>query len=137
MYNITSQIYRNFYDEEGADLMDNIGKVKEKIVNKERRLVEKLFRKCEKSGFAETFWTPYTDHKDRIGQKFEVVRRVKEGEADLECLPLWIIRFEDGKEITAYPEEIIKKAVNSVKRQLEIGYENMVLDCIDKGKYFI
>lgn len=28
---------------------------------------------------------------------------------DLECLPMWIIQFEDGFELEAYPEEIVPR----------------------------
>ena len=44
--------------------------------------------------------------------KFTVLGRVKEitedkeNGADLECLPMWHIQFENGDKIAAYPEEI-------------------------------
>lgn len=63
--------------------------------------------------FSEEFWTPYTDYKHKIGEKFHVVRRLTTDDCDKECLPQWIIRFEDGTEIQAYPEEIIEE----VKKQ--------------------
>ena len=55
---------------------------------------------------AETFWTPYTQYKDKIGQTFTVLRRVDTQDCDLCALPQWHIMLEDGTEIDAYPEEI-------------------------------
>lgn len=65
--------------------------------------------------FADTFWTPYDDYKDKIGLKFEVVRRCTTEDVDAECLPVWLIKFEDGEEINAYPEEIIEEEINTQK----------------------
>lgn len=84
----------------------------------ERECVEKLFTDCEEEGFSRTFFTPYSDHSDRIGQPFSIARRLEEEDADLECLPMWKIRFEDGTEIDAYPEEIIPSQIASVKEQM-------------------
>ena len=62
-------------------------------------------------GFVDTFGTPYTGEKKYVGMKFTVLSRVKEltvdkDGADLECLPMWNIQFENGDKIAAYPEEI-------------------------------
>lgn len=56
----------------------------------------------------ETFQTPFDQFAHRAGQKFEVVRAftVADDEHDLEVLPMYLIRFEDGAEIEAWPEEI-------------------------------
>ena len=40
--------------------------------------------------------------------RFEVIRRATEEECDLEAMPLWLIRFENGDEAYCYPEEICK-----------------------------
>ena len=40
--------------------------------------------------------------------KFEVVRRANLNEVDLEAMPMWFIRFENGDEAYCYPEEICK-----------------------------
>lgn len=50
---------------------------------------------------------PYDDHKDRIGQTFEVICRCTMQDCDLCTLPMWTIRFSDGISISAHPEEII------------------------------
>ena len=46
-----------------------------------------------------------------VGMKFTVLGRVKDiaedkDGADLECLPMWNIQFENGDMMAAYPEEI-------------------------------
>lgn len=67
----------------------------------------------ENEGFADRFWTAGDDFKEQHGKKFSVVGRVPvldeqhPNGADLECLPMWFIRFEDGTEIAAYPDEIV------------------------------
>ena len=40
------------------------------------------------------------------GMPFQVVRRLTRQECDVDCLPLWRIRFEDGFEMDALPDEI-------------------------------
>jgi hypothetical protein len=40
--------------------------------------------------------------------KFEVIRRATIGECDLEAMPIWFVRFENGDEAYCYPEEIAK-----------------------------
>lgn len=70
-----------------------------------RKYLDDFFEAYETAGFSDTFWTPYED-KTNVGKKFSVVRRCEEPEWDLEALPAWTIRFEDGTEIDAYPEEI-------------------------------
>ncbi len=84
-------------------------------MNTERELefVSDCFECYEAEGFAKRFYSPFGDYGERIGKPFEVIGRVpvrdeqhKDG-ADLECLPMWRIRFEDGFELSAYPEECI------------------------------
>jgi hypothetical protein len=56
-----------------------------------------------------TYLSPYTEHKGRIGQPFTVKKYVTEpipGEYDEEALPMYEITFEDGIELSAYPEEV-------------------------------
>ena len=86
----------------------------------EREFVNTWYDKYEKD-FADTFWTPYSDYNSRIGQGFEVVGRVLEDEADLECLPMWKIKFEDGEVIFAHPEEVVKSEIESVKKSMGIA----------------
>lgn len=57
----------------------------------------------------ETFWTPYSQYEARAGQAFDVVRVITEADAthDDEVLPMYVIRFTDGTEIEAWPEEVL------------------------------
>lgn len=73
----------------------------------ERAFVADCFNAYENEGFSSKFWSPFGDYSDRTGESFEVVGRCTEKEADLEALPMWNIKFTDGKIIGAYPEEII------------------------------
>jgi hypothetical protein len=56
-----------------------------------------------------TFTTPYEQHRDREGQSFALVREITEAESDYdaEVLPMFIVRFPDGVEIPAWPEEVL------------------------------
>lgn len=74
--------------------------------HQERKFVNNCFFIYENTGFAETFYTPsiYNTYQEYNGSKFSVVGRCNN--ADLETLPAWMIRFQDGNVICAYPEEI-------------------------------
>lgn len=54
------------------------------------------------------FAAHYDEHADRDGQRFEFVALVHEpdDEHDAEVLPMYRIRFDDGTEIEAWPEEV-------------------------------
>lgn len=54
------------------------------------------------------FKTPYSQYKHREGEEFTIVRKITEPDEnhDAEVLPVYIIRFADGEEITAWPEEV-------------------------------
>jgi hypothetical protein len=64
----------------------------------------------EQTGFLELFDSPYDDigggMHEHNGMRIEVIRRATEEECDLEAMPLWLIRFENGDEAYCYPEEI-------------------------------
>ncbi len=72
-----------------------------------REFVNDCFALYEQEGFADRFWSPYGDYKERFGEPFTVVERCTEENCHLDVLPLWNIRFEDGTVIGAYPEEIV------------------------------
>ena len=75
----------------------------------EKIFLEYWYKKYEETGFCETFYTTYEDFfNDKIGEKFKVIERVKQPDADTECLPMWKIQFEDGTIASVYPEEICK-----------------------------
>ncbi len=92
---------------------DNPNKSRDDLLeDEERNFVNDCFDIYEHIGFAETFGTPYTGEKKYEGMRFSVLGRVeeitedKENGADLECLPMWNIQFENGDIMAAYPEEI-------------------------------
>jgi hypothetical protein len=72
---------------------------------------EDCFDLYEKTGFLKRFDSPYDEFNEHNGMMFEVVRRATEfkdgeGEVDLESMPVWVVRFENGEEGYCYPEEI-------------------------------
>ena len=105
-------MYTNFDDLDKAYGLRDGAKTREDLTEEElKAFINDCFDTYEHIGFAETFDTPYSDMKDLVGQKFTILGRVKELEegkegVDLECLPMWNIRFESGFETAAYPEEI-------------------------------
>jgi len=79
---------------------------------REKEFVSDCFDAYEKEGFAKKFWSQGGDYRHLHGKHFEVIERVPiyDGEnngADLERLPMWFIKFENGFEMAAYPDEII------------------------------
>ena len=82
----------------------------EMTIDEERRFVEECFNAYEEIGFANKFWSPfdlYDKDKPYVGLPFTIIGRCKEGKDwDIASLPAWKIRFEDGHEMEAYPEEI-------------------------------
>lgn len=55
----------------------------------------------------ETFDSPYDQYAERRGQPFEVVCELTEADGiDTEVGPMYLIRFADGIEIQAWPEEV-------------------------------
>lgn len=71
-----------------------------------RAFKEECFHLYEMTGFLEYFDSPYDDHGEHNGMRFEVIRRATTEECDLEAMPIWFIRFENGDEAYCYPEEI-------------------------------
>ena len=105
-------MYTNFKDLHKAYGFDNGNRTRDNLSYEEAKsFVNDCFDTYEYIGFADTFNTPYDGTKMYVGKKFIVLGRVKEiaedkDGADLECLPMWNIRFEDETEMNAYPEEI-------------------------------
>lgn len=105
MYTNFKELHKTYGFENGNRTRNNLS------YEEEKSFVTDCFETYEHIGFSETFGTPYTGEKQLVGKKFNVISRVKELSedskgADLECLPMWNIRFEDGFEMVAYPEEI-------------------------------
>lgn len=56
----------------------------------------------------DTFTTPFDQYANREGQRFNVLAKITEPDEDhdAEVLPMYRIRFDDGFEIDAWPEEV-------------------------------
>ena len=65
-------------------------------------------RMSEAAPIRKNFDTRHSQHADRIGESFDVVRRIvaPDAEHDLDALPMYRIRFRDGAEIDAWPDEV-------------------------------
>lgn len=114
-----------------------LGVYREDMTEEEEKIfVNYWFDKYESEGFAKVFCSPYTFTDEEPtkynGKKFEVVGRVKpldedEHGSDLECLPMWNIKFEDGYTMAAYPEEIIPNEIkNNIWRESDKKYLEMI-----------
>ena len=66
------------------------------------------FEMYEETGFIEKFDSPYDDQGEHNGMKFDVLRRATTDEVDMEYMPVWEIKFENGDIAYCYPEEICK-----------------------------
>lgn len=54
-----------------------------------------------------TFASPYEQYAERRGEPFTLLGEIPaEGHHDEECSPMYLIRFDDGTEIEAWPEEV-------------------------------
>lgn len=79
------------------------------------RLLEKVYGEIR---FRRTFWTPYEEFASRIGQPFEVLGEVGDDRKDPEVGRMWRIRFPDGFETDAWPEEVEEAASAEVMASL-------------------
>ena len=102
---------------------------------RELEFVHDCFECYEQEGFAEKFWSPFGDHKERFGQNFEVVGRCSENDSDLSSLPMWNIKFEDGTVFGAYPEEIIPSEMkaNGYRELDELA--DLIRDILEKNNF--
>ena len=77
---------------------------------RERQFVFDCFDAYEQSDkVAETFWNQGGDYKQYIGKPFSIIGRSTEKDVHLSVLPMWNIKFDDGTEIAAYPDEIFER----------------------------
>ena len=62
----------------------------------------------ERAPLRRTFTTRHVQYIDYIGQPFEVLQRIDAPSIkyDADILPMYRIRFRDGKEIDAWPDEV-------------------------------
>ena len=87
---------------------------------REREFINDCFNMYEKEGFAKVFWSQGSDYKEYHNKPFKVLGRTTEQEADIECLPMWNIQFQDGFTTSAYPDEIIPREMIENGCKLEV-----------------
>ena len=56
--------------------------------------------------FRQYFCSPWEQHADKVGQKFEVIGPVDESELEPDSENMYHIQFEDGSKIQAFAHEI-------------------------------
>lgn len=67
------------------------------------------------------FWTPYDQYRDRMGQRFTILRELTDQEKDPEVGRMYKIRFADGTEIDAWPEELYHGVIDGGVKQFKKG----------------
>ena len=86
----------------------NGGFIDELPIDKYREYIQDCFDAYEnENDFATVWWSPY--HEDiPDGTKIISRRRAEEDrdQVDLDCMPMWIVEFENGKQMAVYPEEL-------------------------------
>ena len=100
MYNSFSELY-DAYENKNRNEMG---------FEEELMFVDDCFDTYEAIGFLERFRNQYSETEKYDNQPFSVVGRItySQDDVDLELLPMWRIRFENGEIIEAYPEEICR-----------------------------
>lgn len=96
----------------------------------EFELVNDLFDTYEHIGFVDSLYSSYDQYQSKVGEPFTVVRRMGyvTDDIDLECLPQWKIKFEDGTEIQAYPEEICRVEIYGKKGSVNMTEREKIYD---------
>lgn len=104
-----AQVQRNALERDFKEKWGDVD-VDELPDEKFREFKDDCFRLYEQTGFLELFDSPYDDigggKHEHNGMRFEVIRRATPEECDLEAMPLWLVKFENGDEAYCYPEEI-------------------------------
>lgn len=61
--------------------------------------------------YRQTFQSPYEQYRHRNGETFTPVSTITEPDAthDAEVLPMHVIRFRDGEQVEAWPEEVLER----------------------------
>ena len=78
--------------------------------DEEKAFINKCYELYQKKGFAKTFKSSSDDYRKYNGMEFKVLNSVSVDDEhfDLEVLPMWQIEFSDGKQIEAFPDEIVE-----------------------------
>ena len=104
---IKDMTHKEFEEKWGAMIDRN-----ELSFNEHLDFVEDAFSIYENGGFKEFFQTPHEEGSEYNGLKFEVINRITDvfddEDSNIKTLPMWRIRFENGDDFNAYPEEICK-----------------------------
>ena len=102
----------------------------EMSVQNEIAFVEDLYDVYEKTGFVPFFQARDSEYQNRNGKRFTVLGRISTDDPkwDLECLPAWHIRFEDGSETCAFPEEICFSEIFPLASSRLIPYLDALLE---------
>lgn len=75
------------------------------------------------SGKTGTFAARFDQHADRNGQSFKLIGTVDSGAYDkAECGEMFVVRFADGVEIHAWPEEV-QSALNAVDGKAQLAFD--------------
>lgn len=75
------------------------------------------------SGKTGTFAARFDQHADRNGQTFTLIGTVDPGAYDkAECGEMFVVRFADGVEIHAWPEEV-QSALNAVDGKAQLAFD--------------
>ena len=105
---------------------------------RERGYVNDLFSIYENEGFNKVFWSPYNNEGEEkyYGKTFKVLGRCSESRNNLSLLPLWGIEFEDGKQLTVEPCEIIfsQMKAEGCPEEYLIKINSLEEELIDKKK---
>lgn len=92
----------------------------ELTVEEEAEFVNDCFDIFEREGFSEVYVDQNGDGLEKYNNEpFAVIGRTSLQDADLQDLPMWDIKFEDGSKITAYPDEIILGEIKRVMDTIE------------------
>lgn len=70
-------------------------------VAESNQYVSDYFTICEKEGFSSKYWTPMSNSK-YTGKPYKVL-----GRHYGMSFPMWLIEFENGAKLLAYPENVI------------------------------
>jgi hypothetical protein len=111
--------------------MSNLFKSKMHVDDNGMVVVEYPFNVCRMESrelinptIATTFWTPYTDHADKIGKEFLLITEKNKDTYDYEEVgDMYIIEFDGAVLIEAYPEEVFVEYQDEYKRKMNARSE--------------
>lgn len=74
---------------------------------------EMIYQNFEKEGHSDVFYSDSPDYENLVGKPYQMLGRTpaNESETFLDGAPMWDIQFEDGKQISAFCDEIIPSVI--------------------------